>query len=91
MTSKKFDGHKQAAAKINYYDDGSMELVSYTTVVITVDKDGWMHVNGLYTKTTIKHIGWFAKIVGTTYQTCKQLLTDCVEMNIHTGEIRDWE
>ena len=91
MTSKKFDGHQQAAARINYYDDGSMELVSYTTVVITVDKDGWMHVNGLYSRTTIKHIGWFAKLVGTHYTMCKQLLNDYREMNIYTGEIRDWE
>ena len=90
MTSKKFDEHKQAAAKINYYDDGSMALISYNTTVITVDKDGWMHINGLYSRTTIKHIGWFAKMVGTTYHTCKTLLHDNYDMNINTGEVREW-
>ena len=36
MTSKRFQGHEQAAAKINYYDNGACELVSYITTVITI-------------------------------------------------------
>jgi hypothetical protein len=91
MTSKRFAGHEQAAAKINYYDNGSFELVSYKTVVITVDKDGWLHINGLYSRTTIKHIGWFMKMCGLSYQTAKQLLVDNMNMNIYTGEVIDWE
>ena len=87
----KFQGHEQAAATINYYEDGSMALVSYSTTVATVDAEGWLHINGLYSRTTIKHIGWFAKLLGITYSLCKQLLQDEKDMNIHTGEIKDWE
>lgn len=91
MTSKKFKGHEKAAAKINYYEDGSMELVSYKTVVATVDSEGWVHLNGLYSMTTIKHIGWFARLIGTDYHTLKGLLMDHKDMNLNTGEVVDWE
>jgi hypothetical protein len=91
MTSKRFEGHEQAAAKINYYNDGSFELVSYSTTVITIDKEGWLHINGLYSRTTIKHIGWFMKMIGLSYQTAKQLLYDNMNMNIHTGEVKEWD
>ena len=91
MTSKRFEGHEKAAAKINYYNDGSFSLVSYTTTVATVDNKGWLHINGLYSRTTIKHIGWFMKMIGLSYQTAKQLLCNNVDMNIHTGEIKEWE
>ena len=91
MTSKRFQGHEQAAAKINYYDNGAAELVSYNTTVITIDEAGWLHVNGLYSRTTIKHIGWFMRLYGFSYQLAKQLLTDDMDMNINTGECRAWE
>lgn len=90
MTTKKFAGHEKAQAKINYYADGSFELVSYHTVVATVDSCGWVHVNGLYSMTTIKHLGWFAHMIGTSYQTLKALLLDQKDMNIYTGEVIDW-
>ena len=90
MTSMKFNGHEKAAAKINYYNDGSFSLVSYATTVATVDNEGWLHVRGLYSRTTIKHIGWFMHLIGSSYQTAKQLFQDRYEMNIHTGEIREW-
>ena len=91
MTSKKFAGHEKAAAKINYYEDGSMELVSYKTVVATVDPEGWVHLNGLYSMTTIKHIGWFARLIGTDYHTLKGLMLDHKDMNLNTGEVVDWK
>lgn len=91
MTTKKFKGHEKAAAKINYYNDGSMELVSYSTVVARVNAEGWLRVYGLYSRTTIKHLGWFARMLGTSYQTFKGLLMDQKDMNIHTGEVVDWE
>ena len=90
MISKKFDGHEQAQAQILYFNDGSMALQSYDTIVATVDANGWVHVNGLYSRTTIKHLGWFAKVIGTSYQILKSLLMDGKDMNIHTGEVIDW-
>lgn len=90
MMSKRFNGHEKAAAKINYYEDGSFELISYYTTVIKVDKNGWLHINGLYSHTTIKHIGWFMKMCGFSYQTAKQLFQNKFDMNIYTGEIIGW-
>lgn len=83
-------GHNYAQAQILYFDDGSMALQSYSTIVATVNADGWVHVNGLYSRTTIKHLGWFAKTIGTSYQILKSLLMDGKDMNIHTGEVIDW-
>ena len=91
MTSKQFEGHEHAAAKINYYDNGSFSLVSYSTTVATIDNEGWLHVNGLYSRTTIKHIIWFMRLIGSNYQTAKQLVYDNLDMNIHTGEVREWD
>jgi hypothetical protein len=39
--------------------------------------------------TTIKHIGWFMRERGFTYQLAKQMYLDNKEFNIYTGECRD--
>ena len=95
MKTYKFADHPYAQARIEEFDypcDGIMKcLISYTTVVITIDDEGWLHVNGLYSATTIKHIGWFMRELGFTYQLAKQLYNDHKEMNIYTGEIIDCE
>ena len=90
MTKTMFERHEKAAACILYYDDGSFTLKSYNTIVITVNAEGWLHINGLYSRTTIKHIGWFAKLVNLNYSTLKQLLLDNVDININTHEIKVW-
>lgn len=87
MTTKKFAGHEQAAAKIRYYGNGRIELVSYATTVAVIDESGWLVVNGLYSMTTIKHIGWFMKMFNLSYSTAKALYTDNMTMNVHTGEV----
>ena len=89
MTSKRFEGHEQAQAQVYYYDNGAKVLISYTTAVIMVDAEGWLKVSGLYSRTTIKHIGWFMRELGFSYQTAKALYNDNKEMNIFTGEVRD--
>ena len=87
-TIKPVNGHKYASARTVIYPDGTVKLVSYTTTVIEISPDGWLSVNGLYSMTTIKHIGWFMRERGMTYQLAKQLYIDSREMNIYTGEIR---
>lgn len=89
LYSKSVAGHEYAQAHENIFDDGSVQLVSYTTTVIEITPEGWLHCNGLYSMTTIKHIGWFMRERGLTYQLAKQLYHDCKEYNINTGEIRD--
>ena len=91
MIIRKFNDHPHAQATIIEYLDGTKALVSYTTTVITIDNEGWLHVNGLYSMTTIKHIGWFMRELGFTYQLAKQLYNDRKDFNIYTGEVIDWE
>ena len=87
MTIRKFNDHPHAQATIIESTDGAKILVSYTTTVVTIDNEGWLHVNGLYSMTTIKHIGWFMRELGFTYQLAKQLYNDHKDFNIYTGEV----
>lgn len=82
------NGHKYASTFVRTFENGTVQLVSYSTTVIEIDKDGWLTVNGLYSMTTIKHIGWFMRERGLTYQLAKQLYNDNVKYNIYTGEIK---
>jgi len=69
----------------------NITLVSYQTLVADID-DGWFSVRGLYSATTRRHIGAFAKeYAGIDYQTAKRLYLDGYAYNIHTGEIRSIE
>jgi len=88
MYSKKFNDHNYMQAQVNYYNDGTIALQSYSTIVIEI-VDSWLKVNGLYSRTTIKHIGLFMRELGLTYYDAKALYTDNKEMNIITGEIRE--
>ncbi len=89
MLIRKFNDHPYAQATILEYGDGSMALVSYTTTVAEIDSEGWLHINGLYSMTTIRHIGWFMRELGQTYQLAKALYVDHKEFNIYTGEVID--
>ena len=88
-TTKINNGHKYAQTYVRIFDDNTVQLVSYTTTVIEITPEGWLHVNGLYSMTTIKHIGWFMRERGFTYQLAKQLYKDNKLFNVYTGEIRD--
>ena len=88
MITKKFDGHEAAQACINYYADGTIALQSYKTIVAEIAPGGWLKVNGLYSDTTRRHIGWFMERFGFTFQLAKQILTDNMLFNIFTGEFK---
>ena len=83
------NGHRYASTYVRIWDDNTVELVSYTTTVITITPDGWLSCNGLYSMTTIKHIGWFMRERGMTYYLAKQMYLDGMEYNVYTGEIRE--
>lgn len=89
MTIRKINGHEHAAVKIYEYDDGSCKLVSYSTIVCELDKNGWLICNGLYSRTTIKHIGWFMRELGFNYYLAKFVYLNNAQYNIHTGEVID--
>lgn len=67
----------------------SVFLISYETKVAEI-VGGWLHVYGLFSRTTGKHLSAFLKqfapAVG--YYTAKQCALDDVEVNVKTGEIR---
>ena len=87
--SKAVASHNYAQAREYHYFDGTVALISYTTPVIIITPEGWLSCNGLYSRTTIKHIGWFMRERGFTYQLAKILYRENKEFNINTGECRD--
>lgn len=89
-TVDKFATHPAAACRVLHYEDNSMTLVSYNTAVIYMTPDGWIHVTGLYSATTRKHIGWFMQSVGSCYQRARDAYNDRMDYNVFTGEVRDW-
>lgn len=88
-TVKTNNGHKYAQTHVAIFDNNSVVMVSYNTPVIIITPEGWLSCEGLYSMTTIKHIGWFMRERGLTYQLAKQLYLDKKEFNIYTGEFRD--
>ena len=89
MTTTTLKGHKYAQAHINYYNSGNVELISYTTEILKVNNEGWLYYNPIhYTKTTIKHIGWFMKeLYGLSYQHVKWVKENNLLFNVLTGEV----
>ena len=88
-TTKVNNGHRYAQTHVRIYDNDTVELWSYATRVITITPEGWLSVTGLYSRTTISHIGWFMRERGMSYQLAKQLYMDGKEYNVYTGECRD--
>ena len=87
---KKLDKIPYGQAGILKYD-GKIWLKSYETLVASVDSEGWLVVNGLYSATTRKHIGAFMNEISgglLNYHHAKQCYLDNVSMNIYTGEIK---
>ena len=83
---RKFKDHPYAQARIIEKDKSNMTLVSYETEVAQLEND-WLSVSYIKTATTRKHIGWFMRELGQTYQLAKQLYLDNAKMNIKTGEV----
>lgn len=80
-----------AQAKIRR-GDNNITLISYTTRVAVINEDGWVCVFGLYSRTTIRHIGAFAaECCNTNYHTLKKCYTHHLAYNIHTGEYMSLE
>lgn len=68
--------------------DGTINLVSYETIVAIIDSEGWLLIKGLYSKTTRKHIGAFMKeFCNLEIEDAKKFYDNAWLYNIHTGEI----
>ena len=92
---EKFNGHRHAQCYMRHYNDDTTALISYNTVVAELDDEGWIRVNGLYSATTRKHLGWFAKELARmfnirlTYHDLRDLYTSGDMLNLLTGEVRE--
>lgn len=88
MTISKINNHGDASARFVYDENNNLRgLISYRTTVITIDENGWLRVSGLYSRTTIKHIGWFMRELGMTYQDAKSFYENNYKYNLYTGEV----
>ena len=77
-----------AQAKVIKHENGAITLRSYFTDVAHITADGWLHVFGLYSATTRKHIGAFVReYANIDYQTAKRIYEDGYGYNIYTGEV----
>lgn len=86
---KSLKNHSYAQAKV-VIDNNGISLISYTTLVVNIDNEGFLTCTGLYSRTTIKHIGWFMQEYGQglNYYDVKRAYNDDVGINIYTGEIK---
>lgn len=84
----KFAPHAQCGVVLS--DDGSIHFISYTTRVITIDKEGWIECTGTYSQTTRKQIGKFLKEYAPAfdYYAMKQIAGTGERINLYTGEIK---
>ena len=89
MMLVKFADHKSAQTAMIVKDGIICGLLSYNTIVAELNNDGWLTINGLYSMTTRRHIGWFMKELGFTYQWAKQLFEDGMAFYIYTGEVKE--
>lgn len=89
--------HASANCRILTDYEGNTFLLSYSTIVCVVRTDGWMHCNGLYSRTTIKHIGWFMRYISAqfgakvSYYDAKWCYEHDSMMNVTNGEVLTYE
>lgn len=88
-TTKRLATIPTGNVKVRIYENGDIDLISYTTVVITV-RSGELFVHGLFSATTRKHIGAFMReYTKGDYYTAKQAYSENKLYNIYTGEMVD--
>ena len=86
----KLKNHPYAQCSVRVHLDGSIVFTSYSTVVIYINKDGWLYVTGLYSASTRKQIGYFLEeyVPALSYQDIKSLYYTNRALNIYTGETK---
>lgn len=94
MTIKKLSRMPYAQAHVEIDDNKNIHLFSYTTLVCTITRDGWLTCTGTYSQTTRKHIGAFMREYVTypngdsgCYYDAKRCYEAGYRFNIHTGEV----
>ena len=79
-----------AQCGVNIHKDGRIDFISYTTLVITIDADGWLEITGTYSQTTRKQIGRFLReyVPNLCYQDVKMFYERELLYNVRTGEVK---
>ena len=84
--------HPYANARIDENPDtNELALISYNTLVVIIDGEGWMEVRGLCSQSTRRHISWFLRQQrqpGLDYSTARMCYMRELKYNIYTGEVR---
>ena len=90
---KKLTDHPYSQCRVYIDAKGGIHFISYRTEVISISPEGWLTCYGLYSRTTIKQIGWFMREYCSplTYYDAKRCYLDRIQINIYTGEIRPLE
>ena len=88
MKIKKLTQIPYGQCHVEIVDKNNVVLFSHYTLVAKIE-NGWFSIlNGLYSMTTKKHIGAFAKeYANIPYKVVKQLHEDKMMLNINTGEV----
>lgn len=65
MTTKKLKGHQSMQCRVNIFENGNIDFISYVTRVISIrkDKKGNRQIEcmGTYSSTTRKQISYFLR------------------------------
>lgn len=71
------------------FNDNGVHLISYTTLVCSIDNNGFLSCTGTYSATTRKHIGAFLKEFASNlcYHDAKYCYENNSVMNVETGEV----
>lgn len=87
FTTKTLKKMPYAQAKVRIYDDGTVELISYATVVCII-KNEIVYCTGTYSQTTRKHISAFmGEYTPFDYQTAKHIAGTDMGISCITGEV----
>lgn len=79
----------QARARV--FENGTIQLISYNTIVCEIDTDKYLSCTGTYSQTTRKHIGKFLKQFAPqlNYYDAKNAFLNHYKINIDNGDIID--
>ena len=77
-------------AGVNFTEDGGILLISYVTPVLYIDSENWLHCNGYYSNTTIRHMSCFLReyCPNISYQFMKECDRKGLAINIDTLETK---
>ena len=87
FTTKTLKKMPYAQAKVRIYDNGTIEMISYATVVCII-KNNIVYCTGTYSQTTRKHISAFmSEYTPFNYYTVKAIAGTDMGVSCITGEI----